>query len=107
MDFFSYEVDMMKKGHQDSQITRPKTDQQPYQVQFPEVLGTPHPGRLLRVRQVLERIPISRSAWWLGVSEGRYPKPIKLGPRTTAWLEQDVDELIARLTTEARGGHED
>lgn len=56
---------------------------------------------LLRVRQVLERIPISRSAWWLGVAEGRYPKPIKLGPRTTAWKEQDIDELIDRLTVEA------
>ena len=56
---------------------------------------------LLRVRQVLERIPISRSAWWLGVSQGRYPRPIKLGPRTTAWREQDIDDLIVRLEIEA------
>lgn len=56
---------------------------------------------LLRVRQVLERIPVSRSSWWDGVKKGRYPKPIKLGPRTTAWLQSDIDELIERLTTEA------
>jgi predicted DNA-binding transcriptional regulator AlpA len=56
---------------------------------------------LLRVRQVLERIPISRSAWWLGVSQGRFPQPIKLGPRTTAWREQDIDALIERLSAKS------
>ncbi len=38
---------------------------------------------LLRLPQVLEIIPISKSAWWQGCKDGRYPKPIKLGPRTT------------------------
>ena len=40
---------------------------------------------LLRLPQVLALIPVSRSAWWAGCKSGRYPKPIKLGPRTTAW----------------------
>jgi prophage regulatory protein len=30
-------------------------------------------------------LPISRSSWWAGVASGRYPKPVKLGPRITAW----------------------
>lgn len=55
---------------------------------------------LLRISRVLERIPVSRSAWWAGVKAGKYPAPIKLGPRTTAWRESDIDRLIARL---ARG----
>lgn len=28
-------------------------------------------------------IPISKSSWWAGVKAGRYPKSVKLGPRTT------------------------
>jgi prophage regulatory protein len=39
-------------------------------------------------------IPISRSAWWAGVRTGRYPKAIKLGPRTTAWRAEDIHKLI-------------
>ena len=27
-------------------------------------------------------IPISKSTWWQGVRDGRFPQPKKLGPRT-------------------------
>jgi prophage regulatory protein len=50
-------------------------------------------GRLLRLNQVLERIPVSKSTWWAGVRCGRYPKPIKLSPRITVWKETDIDRL--------------
>lgn len=39
-------------------------------------------------------IPVSRSTWWAGVKSGRYPKPIKLGPRITAWRAEDIRKLI-------------
>jgi prophage regulatory protein len=39
-------------------------------------------------------IPVSKSSWWAGVKSGRYPKPIKLGPRTTAWRVDDIRRLI-------------
>jgi prophage regulatory protein len=39
-------------------------------------------------------LPISRSSWWNGVREGRYPQPVKLGPRITAWRCQDIRTLI-------------
>lgn len=26
-------------------------------------------------------IPVGKSTWWEGVRSGRYPKPVKLGPR--------------------------
>ncbi len=39
-------------------------------------------------------IPVGRSTWWAGVKSGRYPKPIKLGPRTTAWKVEDIKRLI-------------
>jgi predicted DNA-binding transcriptional regulator AlpA len=40
-------------------------------------------------------IPVSRSTWWAGIKDGRYPKPVKLGPRITAWRVEDIRALIA------------
>lgn len=56
---------------------------------------------LLRLPQVLALIPVSRSAWWAGCKSGRYPKPVKLGPRTTAWRASDIAALLEKLTSEA------
>ena len=53
---------------------------------------------LLRLPQVLALIPVSRSAWWAGCKSGRYPKPVKLGPRTTAWRAADIAALLEKLT---------
>jgi prophage regulatory protein len=39
-------------------------------------------------------IPVSRSTWWAGIKDGRYPKPVKLGPRITAWRVEDIRTLI-------------
>jgi prophage regulatory protein len=39
-------------------------------------------------------IPVSKSTWWAGVKSGRYPRPIKLGPRITAWRVEDIRKLI-------------
>jgi prophage regulatory protein len=41
-------------------------------------------------------IPISKSSWWAGVKSGRYPKPIKLGERTTCWNVSDIRKLICQ-----------
>lgn len=52
---------------------------------------------LLRLSQILELIPISKSAWWRGCRDGKYPKPIKLSARTTVWKKSDIDALIQNL----------
>jgi len=52
--------------------------------------------RLLRLPQVLDVVPVSPSGWWRGIQEGRFPRPVKLGPRTTAWRESDIARLIER-----------
>jgi prophage regulatory protein len=43
-------------------------------------------------------IPVGRSTWWAGVKSGRFPPPVKLGPRTTAWRVEDIRALIERLS---------
>jgi len=51
----------------------------------------------LRLPQILEIIPVSKSAWWQGCKDGRFPKPVKLGPKTTAWRAEDIAALIERI----------
>jgi prophage regulatory protein len=43
-------------------------------------------------------IPVGRSTWWQGVKTGRFPKPVKLGPRTTAWKVEDIRDLIEKAS---------
>lgn len=40
-------------------------------------------------------IPVGKSCWWQGVKDGRFPKPVKLGPRITAWRVADIRDWIA------------
>ncbi len=42
-------------------------------------------------------IPVGKSTWWQGVRDGRFPAPVKLGPKTTAWRVEDIRALIERL----------
>ncbi|HIF59751.1 MAG TPA: AlpA family phage regulatory protein [Rhodospirillales bacterium] len=42
-------------------------------------------------------IPVSKSTWWQGVKDGRFPQSVKLGPRTTAWRIEDIRTLIENM----------
>lgn len=63
--------------------------------------------RLLRLKQIigdakaeppiLPIIPISKSSWWAGVKAGLYPEPLKIGPNTTVWREDEVRALVEDL----------
>ncbi len=50
----------------------------------------------VRLPQILSLIPISRSAWWTGIREGKFPQGIKLGSKTTVWRAEDIRNLIER-----------
>jgi predicted DNA-binding transcriptional regulator AlpA len=39
-------------------------------------------------------IPVSKSTWWAGIKDGRFPKPVKLGTRITVWRVADIRRLI-------------
>ncbi len=55
----------------------------------------------VRLSTILKIIPIGYSTWWAGVQAGRFPKPVKLGPRTTAWKAQDIHTLIGQFSGQA------
>jgi len=46
-------------------------------------------------------IPISKSSWWKGVKEGKYPQPVKLGPRMTAWKTSDILAFLENIEVAA------
>ena len=52
----------------------------------------------LRLPQVLSVIPLGKTCWWEGVKTGRFPKPVKLSARCTAWRAEDIRELIKTLS---------
>jgi predicted DNA-binding transcriptional regulator AlpA len=52
--------------------------------------------RLKSIIAPIGPIPVGKSTWWAGVKGGRYPKPVKLGPRITAWRVEDIRDLIMR-----------
>ncbi|MCX7099528.1 MAG: AlpA family phage regulatory protein [Methylococcales bacterium] len=47
-----------------------------------------------RKRNIPALIPIGRTTFLNGVKSGKYPKPVKLGERTTAWKVEDIRALI-------------
>ena len=51
----------------------------------------------VRLPVILKLFPVSKATWWAGVKSGRFPKSVKLGPRTTAWQAEDIRELIQRV----------
>ena len=56
------------------------------------------PAGFLRLPDVLKLFPVSRSLWWAGVKAGKYPAPVRLSERTTAWRAADIAELIERIS---------
>lgn len=45
-------------------------------------------------------IPVSKSTWWNGVKTGRFPQPVKLGERTTAWRVEDIRAFMDSVNVE-------
>lgn len=56
-------------------------------LRLPQIIGD-------KKRGITPVVPVSKTAWWDGVKTGRFPKPVKLGPRTTAWRVDDIRRLI-------------
>jgi Predicted transcriptional regulator len=64
--------------------------------QAPLNLDTLPDGAWLRDKQIAGPVlPIARCTLWAWVREGRFPKPVKLSPRVTAWKVGDVRGFIA------------
>ncbi len=58
----------------------------------------------VRLPAVLSVFPVAKSTWWAMVRDGRAPKPVKLGPRTSAWRATDIKALLDRFDKDAPNG---
>ncbi|WP_348521287.1 AlpA family transcriptional regulator [Chromohalobacter sp. 296-RDG] len=50
--------------------------------------------KLIRIKDVMDRTGLARSTIYKYISEGKFPKPIKLGTRAVAWVETEIDGWI-------------
>jgi prophage regulatory protein len=66
-------------------------------LRLPQIIGDPNADP-----PIPAVIPVGRSTWWEGVKSGRFPRPVKLGPRITAWRVEDIRALIQELQREVR-----
>jgi prophage regulatory protein len=55
---------------------------------------------LMRIPQILEVMPISKSKFWLMVQKGEFPKPIKIG-RSSFWTIEQVQTFIQERTKQS------
>jgi prophage regulatory protein len=60
-------------------------------------------GRCIRPAQASEKLGIGLSTLWLKVkNEPDFPKPFKLAPRTTIFLERELDEYLVACAARSR-----
>ncbi|MDL2259325.1 AlpA family phage regulatory protein [Deltaproteobacteria bacterium OttesenSCG-928-K17] len=63
-----------------------------------ERIITPLPQEgFVRLPQVLHVLGIGKTTFWEGIKTGRFPAPLKLGPRTSVWKVEDIRNLITRI----------
>jgi prophage regulatory protein len=66
---------------------------------------SPSPTRLSRLPSVRERTGLPRSSIYALMARGEFPRPINLGGRSVAWLEDDIGRWIdARVAASRRPG---
>jgi len=53
----------------------------------------------VKLKDVLNMVPVGRTTWYEGVKDGRYPAPIRLSKRSAAYRTEDILDLIERLNT--------
>jgi prophage regulatory protein len=52
------------------------------------------PRKLLRRKQVLERIPFSNSTLKRLESQGRFPRRVPYGPNSVGWFEDEIEAFL-------------
>lgn len=50
--------------------------------------------RILPIKPVLDRTGLSRRTLYQEISNGRFPRPVRLAPRRVGWPEADVEAWL-------------
>ena len=51
-------------------------------------------GRVIRLKEVMHRTGLGRSTIYRWMGEGKFPKTVKLGGHSVAWIEQEIDRWL-------------
>ncbi|EMA2454568.1 AlpA family transcriptional regulator [Vibrio cholerae] len=52
------------------------------------------PMRFLKLKEVMEKTALSRSAIYRKMNEGEFPQSVSLGDRAVAWVESEIDDWM-------------
>lgn len=55
---------------------------------------------VLRRREVEKRTGLCRSAIYNLIGQGKFPKPIRIGPRSSGWVASEISAWIAERVRE-------
>jgi predicted DNA-binding transcriptional regulator AlpA len=92
MDVSCFLFKILWNGSREQPIRKPwrgkNVNQKFYRIR--EIIGD-------RKQGIAGIIPVSKASWYAGITEGRFPKPVKLGKKTAAWRSEDIDALVERL----------
>lgn len=58
--------------------------------------------RFIRLPELLSRLGISKSTFYTMIQHGEFDPPIKLGARTSVWLESSIDKYIDKKVAESQ-----
>ncbi len=48
----------------------------------------------LKIKQILQFIPVGETTWRLGVKEGHFPQSVRVADRVNLWRVKDIRDLI-------------
>jgi len=57
---------------------------------------------ILKLPATCKKTGKSRSSIYQGIADGTFPRPIKLGPRSVGWLEDEIDAWIQQRIEASR-----
>ena len=50
--------------------------------------------RLIKLKDVMHNTGLARSTIYKYIAENLFPKPVSLGTRSVAWVEEEIEEWI-------------
>lgn len=62
---------------------------------------TPAPA-MLKLGEVIRRTGLSRSTIYKRANEGQFPQQVKIGIRSAAWLESEINDYITECVATHR-----
>ncbi|QRG78053.1 AlpA family transcriptional regulator [Citrobacter sp. R56] len=65
--------------------------------------GSSTPIRLIKMPEVMHRTTYGKAWIYRLIAQGCFPQPVKIGSRSIAFVESDIDDWISQRIAESRG----